>query len=152
MLDFSWSHILILLIVALVVVGPKDLPRLMRIVGQWVGKARAMADEFRKSFDDMARQSELDELRKEIEGLRNQRPLADIEHELNRSIIPDDMKSPPEPRMTASAPAASFVEIENPPEPRSGEFETTPPVGEFPDPAEPDPEPVVADGYKPPAP
>ncbi|MEI9886656.1 MAG: twin-arginine translocase TatA/TatE family subunit [Rhizomicrobium sp.] len=42
MLDFSWSHILVLLIVALVVVGPKDLPRLMRIVGQWMGKARAM--------------------------------------------------------------------------------------------------------------
>ncbi len=146
MLDFSWSHILILLIVALVVVGPKDLPRLMRIVGQWVGKARSMADEFRKSFDDMARQSELDELRKEIEGLRNQRPLADIERELNRSIIPGDMKSPPEPHMTAAAPAtAPFVEVENPPEPRSGEF---------PDPAEPDPnpEPVAADGYKPPAP
>ena len=73
MLDFSWSHILIVLIVALVVVGPKDLPRLMRIVGQWMGKARAMADQFRKSFDDMARQSELDELRKEIEGLRSER-------------------------------------------------------------------------------
>ena len=43
MLDFSWSHILIVLIVALVVVGPKDLPRLMRIVGQWTGKARALA-------------------------------------------------------------------------------------------------------------
>jgi Tat protein translocase TatB subunit len=70
MFDFSWSHILIVLIVALVVVGPKDLPKLMRIVGHWVGKARAMADQFRKSFDEMARQSELDELRQEIEALR----------------------------------------------------------------------------------
>jgi len=78
MLDFSLSHILIVLIVALVVVGPKDLPRLMRIAGQWMGKARRMADEFRKSFDEMARQSELDELRKEIENLRNERPLAGI--------------------------------------------------------------------------
>ena len=95
MLDFSWSHILILLIVALVVVGPKDLPRLMRIVGQWMGKARRMADEFRKSFDDMARQSELDELRKEIENLRSERPLADIERDLHQSIVPDDMKSKP---------------------------------------------------------
>ena len=87
MLDFSWSHILILLIVALVVVGPKDLPRLMRIVGQWMGKARAMADQFRKSFDDMARQSELDELRKEIENLRNERPLADLERDcISRSF------------------------------------------------------------------
>src|ERR1700743_130910 len=94
MLDLSWSHIVILLIVALVVVGPKDLPRLMRIVGQWTGKARAMANEFRKSFDDMARQAELDELRKEIENLKNERPLADVEKDLG-SIIPDDMKSSP---------------------------------------------------------
>jgi|SRR5689334_10653814 sec-independent protein translocase protein TatB len=93
MLDFSLSHILIVLIVALVVVGPKDLPRLMRIAGQWMGKARRMADEFRKSFDEMARQSELDELRKEIENLRNERPLAGIEHDFNQSILPDDMKS-----------------------------------------------------------
>jgi len=95
MLDFSWSHILILLIVALVVVGPKDLPRLMRIVGQWMAKARRMADEFRKSFDDMARQSELDELRKEIESLRAERPLAGIESDLHQSIIPDELKSAP---------------------------------------------------------
>ena len=95
MLDFSLTHILIVLIVALVVVGPKDLPRLMRIAGQWMGKARRMADEFRKSFDEMARQSELDELRKEIENLRNERPLADVERDLHQSIVPDDMKSKP---------------------------------------------------------
>ena len=41
---FSWSHILVLLVVALVVVGPKDLPKLMRTAGQWAGKARAAAD------------------------------------------------------------------------------------------------------------
>ena len=66
---FSWSHILILLVVALVVVGPKDLPRLMNMAGRWAGKARAMAAEFRRSFDEMARESELAELRKEIEDL-----------------------------------------------------------------------------------
>src|ERR1700760_5140095 len=92
---FSGSHILVLLIVALVVIGPKDLPRLMRIIGQWTGKARAMANEFRKSFDDMARQAELDELRKEIDSLRNERPLADVEKHLNSSIIPDDLKPAP---------------------------------------------------------
>jgi sec-independent protein translocase protein TatB len=90
MFDLSWSHILIVLIVALVVVGPKDLPKLMRIVGRWVGKARAMADQFRKSFDEMARQSELDELRQEIEALRSQRPLADIQNTLHQSILPPD--------------------------------------------------------------
>ena len=75
--DLSWSHILLVLVVALVVVGPKDLPNLMRTMGQWAGKARAMADQFRKSFDEMARQSELDELRKEIDELRTMRPLAE---------------------------------------------------------------------------
>jgi sec-independent protein translocase protein TatB len=90
MFDLSWSHILIVLIVALVVVGPKDLPKLMRIVGRWVGKARAMADQFRKSFDEMARQSELDELRQEIEALRSQRPLADLQNTLHQSILPPD--------------------------------------------------------------
>src|SRR5579864_1506967 len=107
MMDLSWSHILIVLIVALVVVGPKDLPRLMRIVGRWVGKARAMADQFRKSFDEMARQSELDELRQEIEALRSQRPLADIQNSLSQPILTPDTTppaaEPSKPEETAQA-------------------------------------------------
>jgi sec-independent protein translocase protein TatB len=90
MLDLSWSHILIVLIVALVVVGPKDLPRLMRMTGRWVAKARAMADQFRKSFDEMARQSELDELRAELEALRYERPLADVESALHAPVLTGD--------------------------------------------------------------
>jgi sec-independent protein translocase protein TatB len=61
--------------VALIVVGPKDLPILMRKVGQFIGRMRAMAAEFRASFDELARQSELDELRKEVEALRNAQPM-----------------------------------------------------------------------------
>ena len=57
-------------IVALIVVGPKDLPVLLRKFGQFMAKVRAMAAEFRASFDEMARQSELDELRKEVEAMR----------------------------------------------------------------------------------
>jgi sec-independent protein translocase protein TatB len=68
--DLSPTHILIVLIVALVVVGPKDLPALLRKIGKFVGKMRGMANEFRASFDEMARQSELDELRKEVEAMR----------------------------------------------------------------------------------
>jgi sec-independent protein translocase protein TatB len=115
---FSWSHILILLAVALVVVGPKDLPKLMHMVGKWAGKARGMANEFKKSFDDMARQSELDELRKEIESLRNHEALADI----NPNI---DISNP----LAADAPAAT---VDIGPEPRAGEFhitDTAPPPG-----------------------
>ncbi|HEV7960768.1 MAG TPA: Sec-independent protein translocase protein TatB, partial [Rhizomicrobium sp.] len=75
---FSWTHILILLAVALVVVGPKDLPRMMHMAGKWAGKARAMANEFRKSFDEMARQAELDELRKEIDDLKKNNPITEM--------------------------------------------------------------------------
>jgi sec-independent protein translocase protein TatB len=57
--------------IALIVVGPKDLPILMRRVGQFVGKMRGMANEFRASFEDLARQSELEDLRKEVEAMRN---------------------------------------------------------------------------------
>lgn len=57
--------------VALMVVGPKDLPILMRKVGRFVAHMRALANEFRASFDDMARQSELDELRREVDAMRS---------------------------------------------------------------------------------
>lgn len=97
--DLSWSHILLLLIVALVVVGPKDLPRMMRVAGQWVGRARSMADQFRKSFDEMARQSELDELRAELESLRKDRPLADLDSALRAPVLP-----PPERPVKPAAP------------------------------------------------
>lgn len=68
---------LICAVVALVVVGPKDLPVLLRKLGQFTAKMRGMANEFRASFDEMARQSELDELRKEVEAMRKSQ-LADI--------------------------------------------------------------------------
>jgi sec-independent protein translocase protein TatB len=62
-------------VVALIVVGPKDLPILMRRAGQFMAKVRGMANEFRASFDELARQSELDELRKEVNALRTGRPM-----------------------------------------------------------------------------
>ncbi len=55
---------------ALIVIGPKDLPIAMRKLGRFIGRLRGMAAEFRASFDELARQSELEELRKEVEALR----------------------------------------------------------------------------------
>ena len=63
-------ELVVIALVALLVVGPRDLPVLLRKVGRAMAKARAMANEFRASFDEMARQSELDDLRKEVEALR----------------------------------------------------------------------------------
>jgi len=65
-------------VVALIVVGPKDLPILMRKVGRFIAHMRGMAAEFRASFDEMARQSELDELRREVEALRTGQPLQTV--------------------------------------------------------------------------
>ncbi|MBI1406838.1 MAG: twin-arginine translocase subunit TatB [Caulobacter sp.] len=65
------SEMLLVAAVALIVVGPKDLPLLMRRVGQFIARLRGMAAEFRNSFEDMARQTELDELRKEVEAMRS---------------------------------------------------------------------------------
>lgn len=64
------SELIVIAIVALIVVGPKDLPILLRRFGQFMAKLRGMANEFRASFDEMARQSELDDLRKEVEAMR----------------------------------------------------------------------------------
>ena len=63
-------EVLIIGALALIVIGPKDLPIAMRKLGRLVGRLRAMAAEFRASFDELARQSELEELRKEVEALR----------------------------------------------------------------------------------
>jgi sec-independent protein translocase protein TatB len=104
--DLSWSHILLLLVAALVVVGPKDLPPMMRLAGQWMARARGMAGQLRKGFDEMARQSELDELRTELESLRGERPLADIDRALRSPL-----RQPPNP---AALPPQSEIGHANP--------------------------------------
>ena len=62
MFGVDWQEFLIIGIVALVVIGPKDLPRAMRVAGQWVGKARATARHFRSGIDTMIREAELEEM------------------------------------------------------------------------------------------
>lgn len=64
MLDFNAPEFLVVAIVALLVIGPKDLPKAMRFVGQWVGKARRVASQFRSGLDTMVREAELAELEK----------------------------------------------------------------------------------------
>jgi sec-independent protein translocase protein TatB len=64
MFDIAPSELLLVAVVALVVIGPKDLPRVMRFVGQWVSKARGVARHFRSGIDEMIRQAELEEMEK----------------------------------------------------------------------------------------
>ena len=83
---------LVVAIVALIVVGPKDLPVLLRKAGQFMAKVRSMAAEFRASFDEMARQSELDDLRKEVEAMRQSQLNLASEATAGFSGISDDIK------------------------------------------------------------
>lgn len=65
MFDIAWSELLLIAVVALVVIGPKDLPNAIYTFGKWVRKARVVAREFQGHIDDMMRETELDELRRE---------------------------------------------------------------------------------------
>ncbi len=98
-------EILVIGIVALLVVGPKDLPLLMRKIGRVMARARAMANEFRSSFDEMARQSELDELRKEVQALRTGQGMVPLGAEADAAFreIRDELNRPlDEPVMLAA--------------------------------------------------
>ena len=94
MFDIGWSEMAVIMLVALVVIGPKDLPRLARIVGQWVAKGRAMAREFQRSLEDMAREAELDDVKREIEKVgrtnikKRSRRRIDPTGELGRAFDP----------------------------------------------------------------
>ena len=69
MFDIAWSEFMLIGAVALVVIGPKDLPKAMRTVGQAVGKIRRMASEFQGQFNDAMREAELHDLKKEVEDI-----------------------------------------------------------------------------------
>ncbi len=85
MFNFSWSELALIAVVALVVIGPKDLPRVMRTVGMWTRRARAIANEFQGSIEQMVREAELDEVRKQVNEVTN----LDFEREFNRAIDPE---------------------------------------------------------------
>ena len=69
MFDIGWPELLVLAVIAVLVVGPKDLPRLMATIGRHVGQLRKMAADFQRSLNDMAREAELDELKREIDSV-----------------------------------------------------------------------------------
>ncbi len=82
--DIGWSEMGIVLLVALIIIGPRDLPKVARTMGRWVGKARAMARDFQRSLEDMAREAELDEIRKGIEKVGS----TDLRSAVSKTIDP----------------------------------------------------------------
>ena len=75
-------EIVVVGVVALLVIGPRDLPKMARMLAGYLRQARGLAREFQKSFDDMGRALELDELRKEVEALKRGEPLSDVTNEI----------------------------------------------------------------------
>jgi sec-independent protein translocase protein TatB len=71
MLDMSWGEVMLIGGVALIVIGPKDLPKALRTVGQVTSKLRRMAGEFQMQFNEAIREAELDDVRREVDGIRN---------------------------------------------------------------------------------
>jgi sec-independent protein translocase protein TatB len=98
MFDLGWAEMAIIMMIALIVIGPKDLPKVARTVGRWVAKGRALAREFQNQLEDMARETELDEVKREIERAgrtdlkRTVAKTIDPEGELDRAFDPDDGK------------------------------------------------------------
>jgi sec-independent protein translocase protein TatB len=106
----SLEHIVILGIIALVVVGPKDLPLLLRKLGQWTARLRGMAQEFRTGFDELARQAELDELKREVQSLRQTTSLASLSNEMSKPLATLESYAGLSPPPPAAQSASSSME------------------------------------------
>jgi sec-independent protein translocase protein TatB len=82
--DIGWPELLLIGVVALVVIGPKDLPRALRVAGFWVRKARTLSREFQSSIDQMIREAELDEVRQELKKAAE----FDVAKEIRQTVDP----------------------------------------------------------------
>ena len=117
MLDIGWWELLVVGMVALVVVGPKELPTLLRTIGRYVGMAKRQADEFRSQFDDAMRESEFNDLRNEMNDIKSgvtsslDDAQTSINKELNETDYDWDDEEPikPAPEFADDEPTTSFT-------------------------------------------
>ena len=106
--DLGMSELLLIGVVALVVIGPKDLPKALRVAGFWVKKARTLSREFQSSVEQMIREAELDEMRQELKKASE----IDLDKEFRQTIDPtgslaESLKPPELPKFSdADLPAA----------------------------------------------
>jgi sec-independent protein translocase protein TatB len=111
--DIGWSELLVIGVVALVFIGPKDLPRALRVAGYWFRKARTLSREFQNSVDQMIREAELDEMREQLKKAsefdinKEFQKTVDPTGELAESIRPPDIPDYFEP--ASSQPVTSEV-------------------------------------------
>jgi len=84
MFDIGWSEIAVIVVVALIVIGPKDLPRVLKTVGIWVRKARMLTRDFQNSVDEMIREADMEDVRRQATELRN----LNVAREVEKTIDP----------------------------------------------------------------
>lgn len=106
--DIGWPELMLIGAVALVVIGPKDLPRAMRVAGYWMRKARSLSREFHSSVEQMIREAELDEMRQQLKKATE----FDIEKEFHNTVDPtgslaESIKPPDIPDFFEEKPAVS---------------------------------------------
>jgi sec-independent protein translocase protein TatB len=104
LLDFGWSELMLIGVVALIVIGPKDLPKALRVAGFWVRKARTLSREFQSSVEQMVREAELDEMRQELKKATE----IDLEKEFQQAVDPtgslaESLKPPELPNFSEPA-------------------------------------------------
>ena len=121
MFEVGWTEMLVIAIVMIVVVGPKDLPNMLRTFGRTTAKLRAMASDFQKQFNEALKEAELDDVKKSVDELRGLSPMAEIRKQLNpfeqaaadvRSGVDAAMK--PKPAVDPATPAASSPQAAEP--------------------------------------
>jgi sec-independent protein translocase protein TatB len=145
MFDVGWSELMVIAVVAIVVIGPKDLPRVMRVVGQWSGKVKRMGRDFQRQFNEALREAELDDVRKDVEalgkGLSQDVAKARTEIDKQMTIATPATTSPP----AALAPVPEAVPTAMPTAPAAPGAETAPTAA----PPSPEPAPANAGEVKP---
>lgn len=127
MLDIGWTELLVIAVILIVVVGPKDLPPMIRAFGKMTSRLRRTAGEFRAQFDEALREAELDDLRKSVDDVRNLNPKNALRDAINplrqmgneikadlQKATTADAKAAAGVTSTEPAPAASFPEMPSP--------------------------------------
>ena len=103
MFNIGWSELLLIAVVAIIVVGPKELPRLMRTFGHYAGKLRRAAADFQRQFEDAMQESELDEMRKALDEVRTTAASIHTNTPMDRPLMLPEPSPPPQEAVSSAA-------------------------------------------------
>ena len=104
MFDIGWDELVLIGLVALIVIGPKDLPVVLRTLGKWVAKARNLAGEFRSHVDEMLREAQVDDIKREFSAMASPPEIKEIEDQLMAGNLPPSSATPPAPTPIQATP------------------------------------------------